>query len=132
VCLGSKTDSCREVSNREWGLTLQNYNSLFLETRYDVREVCVTYNSASAMNDWLCCLALTVFEPRRHQTWSDLGQVTSGCLSQITRTMHTDYVWHTPGLVSGFRNYLRTALSTPRRGIISLKLRYLLRECFRF
>jgi hypothetical protein len=42
----------------------------------------------------------TVLEPRRHQTWNDLGQVTSSCLSLITRTMHTDYVWHTPTLVA--------------------------------
>jgi hypothetical protein len=40
-----------------------------------------------------------VFESRRHQTSNDLGQVTNVCLSRITRTMHTDYVWHTPTLV---------------------------------
>ena len=27
----------------------------------------------------------TVFEPRRHRTWNDLGQVTNGCLSRSTR-----------------------------------------------
>jgi len=41
----------------------------------------------------------TVFEPRCHQTWNGLGQVTNDCLYRITQMMHTDYVWHTPALV---------------------------------
>ncbi len=52
------------------------------------------------MAERLFCLASILFEPWHHQTWNDLGQVTNGCVSQITRTMHTDYVWHAPALVS--------------------------------
>jgi hypothetical protein len=32
--------------------------------------------------------------------WNELGQVTNGCLSRITWTMHSDYVWHTPALIA--------------------------------
>jgi hypothetical protein len=42
---------------------------------------------------------ITVFQPWRHQTWNNLGQFTNGCLFRITRTLHTDDVWHTPALV---------------------------------
>jgi hypothetical protein len=40
-----------------------------------------------------------VFESRRHQICSVDKSLTAVCLGSITRTMHMDYVWHTPTLV---------------------------------
>jgi hypothetical protein len=54
----------------------------------------------------------TVFEPRDHPDKS-----LPAFSSRITRTMPTDYVWHTPAL----QNCLRTAPYTERRDILLLE-----------
>jgi hypothetical protein len=55
------------------------------------------------MADWFCFLSCTTkilclnLDATRHGM--TFGQVTNGCLSQITRKIHTDYLVHTPGLL---------------------------------
>jgi len=57
------------------------------------------------MAEWLCCLVRTNkvlcsnLGAARHRM--TLGAGTNGCLSRITRMMHTDYVRHTPALLAG-------------------------------
>jgi hypothetical protein len=68
----------------------------------------------STINDftvesWGTSLESCFSDPRRHLRWgkrdsrdenfSPVGLAAKGCLSRITRTMHTDYVWHTPALM---------------------------------
>ncbi len=55
------------------------------------------------MAGWSSRLVRTIkllFEPRYHQTWNDLEQVTKGYLSWFIRTMHSDYMIHILALVA--------------------------------
>jgi hypothetical protein len=60
-----------------------------------------TFSLSFALGAWV---AVSLYSRRLTPTpTQDLGQVINGCLSCVTRTMHTDYVWHTPVPVATMR-----------------------------